>query len=110
MSPDFLVAITACVLHPSRERLSLELSHGVNFNKAMTIGGHVRHHIIIKQRSHFLKRKARCLWKEFTYETERYDIAPDEDHIVPLTDISECSGAGSRVKDCGHEVSEKGNG
>ena len=75
----------------------------------MTIGGHVSHDIIVKQRSHFLKRKARCLREELPKETERYDVASDEDQVVPLTNISECCGTGSRVKDCGHEVSEKGN-
>lgn len=110
MSPDLLIAVTACVLHPSREPLSLELSHGVKFNKAMTIRGHVSHHIIVEQRSHFFERQARCLWKEFPNETERYDVTPNKDHIVPLTYISKCSRTGSRVENCGHKVSEKGNG
>lgn len=110
MSADLLIAITARSLQPGRETFSLELSHGVNFDETVTIGGHVSNHIIIEQRSHFLKRKARRLGKELPDETDRDDVTSDKDHVVPLPDVPERGGAGSCVKDRGHEVSEKRNG
>ena len=110
MSPDLFIAITARMLQPGREPFSLELSHGVNFDEAVTIGRHVSHHVIVKQRSHLLKRKACCLRKELPYETERDDVTADEDQVVPLSDVPECCGTGSRIQDCGHEVSEQRNG
>lgn len=98
------IAKSTRVLNLRRKSLLLELSHRIHLDETMPISRHVRDYSVAEQISHFLKRQPLSLGHVFREEDNGYDVASNEDEVVPLFDVCECFGSWCGVDDCAYEI------